>query len=181
MLRQRFRYYGPRMVAVIDPETGEPTGTQEERQVEVFAPGMGSANELTPQNSYTRVDRETVYYVQNLRGDVVSLASEEFVGEGENRHRVEGRILETVRYTAFGVPQVFRRLAADIADDTGVPLDHGQRTLANVGNSGANDGDYNAFFAADGYFEGPSVRKEIVPNGDIYRTDTPQRTPTRTC
>lgn len=113
---------------------------------------MGAANELTPQNSYTRVDQETVYYVQNLRGDVVSLASEEFVGAGENRQRVEGRILETVRYTAFGVPQVFRRLAADIADDTGVPLDHGQRTLANVGNSGVNDGDYNAFFAADGFF-----------------------------
>ncbi|MBL0869855.1 MAG: RHS repeat-associated core domain-containing protein [Phycisphaerales bacterium] len=113
---------------------------------------MGSANELTPQNSYTRVDQETVYYVQNLRGDVVSLASEEFVGEGENRQRVQGRILETVRYTAFGVPQVFRRLAADIADDQGTPLDHGQRTLANVGNSGVNDGDYNAFFAADGFF-----------------------------
>ena len=81
VLRQRFRYYGPRMVPVIDPETGLPTNTLEERQVEVFAPGMGALNELTPQNCYTRVDQETVYYVQNLRGDVVSLASEEFVGD----------------------------------------------------------------------------------------------------
>ncbi|MBL0869856.1 MAG: RHS repeat-associated core domain-containing protein [Phycisphaerales bacterium] len=149
VLRQRFRYYGPRQPK--DPVTGEEIPGEPVIE-EVYAPGMGSANELTPQNSYTRVDQETVYYVQNLRGDVVSLASEEFVGEGENRQRVQGRILETVRYTAFGVPQVFRRLAADIADDQGTPLDHGQRTLANVGNSGVNDGDYNAFFAADGFF-----------------------------
>ncbi len=155
VLRQRFRYYGPRMVPVIDPETGLPTNTLEERQVEVFAPGMGgggASNELTPQNCYTRVDQETVYYVQNLRGDVVSLASEEFVGEGESRQRIEGRVLETVRYTAFGVPQVFRRLAGDIADDQGTRLDHGQRTSVAVPNSGMNEGDYNLFFAADGFF-----------------------------
>jgi hypothetical protein len=38
---------------------------------------------------------------------------------------------------------------ADIADDQGTPL---AQSPANVPNSGVNEGDYNAFFAADGFF-----------------------------
>ncbi|MBL0871520.1 MAG: hypothetical protein IBJ18_13185 [Phycisphaerales bacterium] len=38
---------------------------------------------------------------------------------------------------------------ADIADDQGTPL---AQSPGNVPNSGVNEGDYNAFFAADGFF-----------------------------
>ncbi|CAN5831421.1 hypothetical protein BH11PLA1_BH11PLA1_01550 [soil metagenome] len=136
ILRQRFKYFGTRQVTHLDPETGEPDGT-EPLEIEVFTPGGDAAT------GYTRAQQETVYYIQDLHGDVVSLLTEELNDKG---YHAGARPVESVRYTSFGVPRVSRRLVSDVGDDAGDPLYQGMTTIPGHGNSGINEGDYTAFF-----------------------------------
>jgi len=165
ILRQRFKYYRTVQVPVLD-ENGEPTAVTQTHNVEIecFAPGTTETAQGAVPTAYTRIKQETVYYIQRLRGDVVSLISSESAG-GEGSASGDGsppspgnpsvagaRVLETVRCTSFGVPRVYRRYACDIADDEGSPLIRGVTASPLVPNGGVTESDYNLFFAI--FFEG---------------------------
>ncbi len=164
ILRQRFRYFRTDeiQVPVLDPETGQPTGQTNSVDVEVecFAPGMNGAV-VDPLTAYTRIKQETVYYIQSLRGDVVSLISEE-APDGSQSARGDqmplgslgARVIETVRYTSFGVPRVYKRYGCDIVDDGGTPLIRGVTQDPLSVNGGVTEADYNFFFTH--FFDGTS-------------------------
>ncbi len=170
ILRQRFRYFRDETIQVpkLDDQ-GEPTAQTEPETVEIecFAPGTAPATPGEPvpptgYTGYTRIKQETVYYIQSLRGDVVSLISEEAggtggessangdlpaIGAGQSSSN-GARVIETVRYTSFGVPRVYRRaLVCDIAHDDGSPLIRGVTRDPSSPNGGVTEGDYNLFFA----------------------------------
>ena len=168
ILRQRFRYFRTDTIQVpVLDEEGQPTAQTEPVNVEVecFAPGTAPATPGEPApptgyTGYTRIKQETVYYIQSLRGDVVSLISSESAGgagsaTGDEAPTAPGsasasgaRVIETVRYTSFGVPRVYRRgLVCDIAHDDGTPLIRGVTRDPSSVNGGVTEGDYNLFFA----------------------------------
>ena len=129
----------------------------------MLAPGTTETAQGAVPTAYTRIKQETVYSIQSLRGDVVSLISSESAGGGGSASGDElppspgnpsvagARVLETVRYTSFGVPRVYRRYACDIADDEGNPLVRGVTVSPLVPNNGVTEADLNVFMA--GFFD----------------------------